>query len=57
MEATTWNHTLKGLTWRVDTQSRARRADQLSSASALVELQIADPQKPDQVGRHEFFKP
>ena len=49
VEGTRWNSTLKGMSWRVDTQSRSRHVDQLNSVSALVELQIADPQKPSEV--------
>ena len=48
VETTTWSHRLKGMSWRIDTHSRARHIDQLNSVSALVELQISDPQKPEE---------
>jgi len=36
----TWNHRLKGLSWRVDEKSRTRLVDQLNVPSAIVEMQL-----------------
>ncbi len=38
------------MSWRIDQKSRARHVDELNAVSAIVELQIADPQRPEKVG-------
>ena len=38
--SSTWDSTLKNLSWRVDVQSKARHIDQLNQPSVIVELKV-----------------
>lgn len=37
---TTWNNTLKNVSWRIDIKSQARRLDEINTPTAIMELQI-----------------
>lgn len=39
-----WNNQLKHLSWRIDVQSRSRRAEQVNTATAIIELQLEKKQ-------------
>ncbi|XP_045187297.1 COMM domain-containing protein 1-like [Mercenaria mercenaria] len=36
----TWNNTLKQVSWRIDIQSQARHIDQINAPTAIMELQL-----------------
>ncbi|XP_002736623.1 COMM domain-containing protein 1-like [Saccoglossus kowalevskii] len=38
----TWNSTLKSVSWRIDLKTQARHIDQLHTPSAIVELQLTN---------------
>ncbi|XP_070576865.1 COMM domain-containing protein 1-like [Ptychodera flava] len=40
----TWNNTLKNVSWRIDLKTQARHIDQLHTPTAIVELQLANGQ-------------
>ncbi|XP_078000817.1 COMM domain-containing protein 1-like [Glandiceps talaboti] len=41
----TWNNTLKNVSWRIDLKTQARHIDQLHAPTAIVELQLANGQE------------
>lgn len=36
----TWNNTLKNVSWRIDIKSQARHLDEINTPTAIMELQI-----------------
>ena len=46
---TTWNNTIKQMSWRIDIKSQARHIDQINTPTAIMELQIGPNDQPIQV--------
>ena len=46
---TTWNNTLKHISWRIDIKSQARHIDQINTPTAIMELLIGANDKTIQV--------
>lgn len=44
VEKCNWNNQLKHTSWRVDVQSRSRQAEQVNTATAIIELQFEKKQ-------------
>nr|XP_022330295.1 COMM domain-containing protein 1-like [Crassostrea virginica] len=42
---TNWNNTLKKVSWRIDVKSQSKTTENLNEPSAIVELQIGNPQE------------
>ena len=42
---TNWNNTLKKVSWRIDVKSQSKTTENLNEPSAIVELQIRNPQE------------
>lgn len=45
----TWNNTLKHVSWRIDIQSQARHIDQINAPTAIMELQLGPKTSNSQV--------
>ena len=46
---TTWNNTIKQMSWRIDIKSQAKHIDQINVPTAIMELQIGRNDQPLQV--------
>jgi len=44
-----WNNRLRNINWRIDIKSRSRTVEQLSTATALVELELEKTDSSSQV--------
>lgn len=54
---TTWNNTIKQMSWRIDIKSQSRHVDQINAPTAIMELQIGPNDQPIQVCKcYIFFK-
>ncbi|XP_062621896.1 COMM domain-containing protein 1-like [Saccostrea cucullata] len=42
---TNWNNTLKKVSWRIDVKSQAKNTENMNEPTAIVELQIENPQE------------
>ena len=49
---TTWNNTIKQMSWRIDIKSQAKHIDQINIPTAIMELQIGPNDQPVQVSYH-----
>ena len=49
---TTWNTTIKQMSWRIDIKSQAKHIDQINIPTAIMELQIGPNDRPMQVSYH-----
>ena len=52
VEKCSWNNKLKNMSWRIDVETRARHADQVSTPTAIVELQISSNEQPQKVNKY-----
>lgn len=52
---TTFGKTLKNVSWRIDLKAQAKKLDQINTPTAIVELQLANRSKPENV-RNELLK-
>lgn len=43
---TNWNNSLKKVSWRIDVKSQSKSAENINEPSAIVELQIENPEEP-----------
>ncbi|KAL4238894.1 Copper metabolism (Murr1) domain containing 1 [Mactra antiquata] len=51
----TWNNTLKNVSWRIDIQSQARHIDQINAPTAIMELKLGpNDSKNSEVVRFEM---
>lgn len=42
---TNWNNSLKQVSWRIDVKSQSKSAENINEPSAIVELQIENPEE------------
>lgn len=42
---TNWNNSLKKVSWRIDVKSQSKSAENINEPSAIVELQIENPEE------------
>ena len=52
---TSWNNTLKQMSWRIDIQSQTRHVDEINTPTAFVELHIGPNDKQSEV-RNTYFR-
>ena len=49
VQSCVWNNRLKNLSWRIDIRSRSRHVDQLNATTAIVEMELQDPNQKEKV--------